>query len=62
MNENIEVLNVSSIKPIIDGLEPQEVVDVNEEEWNKDAVINMSIIKKKKKKILIYFLIIYQLM
>ena len=42
MNENMEVLNVSSVKPIIDEIETQEIVDINEEEWHNDAVISMS--------------------
>ena len=46
MNENMELLSVSSIKPIIDGLEPQEITDIaselgEEEEWHNDAVVNV---------------------
>ena len=42
MNENMEVLNVSNIKPIIDGLEPQEIEDIEESlEWHNDAVVNV---------------------
>ena len=42
MNENMEVLNVSSVKPIIDEIETQEIIDINEEEWHNDVVVNAS--------------------
>lgn len=48
MNENMEILNVSNVKPIIDTIEPQEIVDINEEEWNKDAVVNMTTMTQEK--------------
>ena len=50
MNENMEVLNVSNIKPIIDGLEPQEIEDIEESlEWHNDAVVNVYTEAKEEK-------------
>ena len=48
MNENIEVLNVSNVKPIMESIEPEEIIDIDEEEWHNDAVINMSTMNKEK--------------